>query len=179
MNRQPIYYFAALFVGIFVFCLDQLTKIFTHSYLPIMNGFPSYPYGGIGVFKNFFGIEFSISHQVNRGAAWGMFADYQIPLLYLRIALIIGLLAYLLFFNRYQNWVFPFTLIIAGALSNVLDFFLYGHVIDMLHFVLWNYDFPVFNLADSAIFIGISLLFLISTIEKKKSQQSYKSSLWE
>jgi signal peptidase II len=125
-----------------------------------------YPYGGIGIFKNLWGIEFSINHMTNKGAAWGLFGHYQLPLLIFRMGLIGGLGVYLFCFNRRFSWQIPLMLILAGAIGNVLDYFLYGHVVDMLHFVLWGYDFPVFNLADSAITIGISSLFLLSCFEK-------------
>ena len=108
------------------------------------------------------GIDFSIVHVSNRGAAWGMLPSYQISLLLLRIALIIGMSVYLLFFNRNGYQTLPLTLVIAGASGNVVDTMSYGHVIDMFHFVFWGYDFPAFNIADSAICIGISWLFLLS-----------------
>lgn len=155
-----------LYLGILVFIADFISKYLTNAYLPIMQrNWLWYPYGGIGVFKNFLGIEFSLSHQINRGAAWGMLADYQLPLLYLRIGLIAVLIIYMIFFNKHTNWGIPLALIIAGATGNVIDYFLYGHVVDMLHFVLWGYDFPVFNIADSAIFIGVTLLIIISSLE--------------
>jgi signal peptidase II len=148
---------------------DGLSKYFTQLYIPLMHRYGFwYPYGGIPIFKNFFGIEFSISHQINNGAAWGMLASYQIPLLYFRILLISFLILYACLFNRRPEQTLPFALIIAGALGNVLDFFFYGHVVDMLHFVFWGYDFPVFNLADSSIFIGIAALLLLETLEKRK-----------
>lgn len=78
------------------------------------------------------------------------------------MGLIAGLCVYLFCFNRDSSWQIPLILIIAGAVGNVADFFLYGHVVDMLHFVFWGYDFPIFNVADSAISIGIGLLFVIS-----------------
>lgn len=156
-----------LYVGIFVFVADLISKFLTNSTLPLMHRDSLwYPYGGIGVFKNFFGIEFSISHQINHGAAWGIFADFQIYLLYLRIALIVVLLVYALFLNRHTGWGIPLALIIAGATGNVVDYFLYGHVVDMLHFVLWGYDFPVFNVADTSIFFGITSLIILSCFEK-------------
>ncbi|MBA3816785.1 MAG: signal peptidase II [Parachlamydiaceae bacterium] len=159
--------FFPLFIGIFVFALDFFSKFFTNMYLPVMHRYAFwYPYGGIGVFKDFFGIEFSLSHQINYGAAWGMFSDYQIHLMYFRIFLLIALIIYAFFFNKHAGWRIPLTLIIVGALGNVVDFFIYGHVVDMLHFVLWGYDFPVFNIADSAIFLGITSLILLSAFEK-------------
>lgn len=126
-----------------------------------------YPYKGIAIFKNFFGIEFSIVHATNKGAAWGLFSDFQFYLICLRIILIISLFVYLLFFNRFSSRIIPLTLISLGALGNILDYFLYGHVIDMFHFVLWRYDFPVFNVADSMICIGIFLLVISSWFETK------------
>lgn len=155
-----------LWVGVFILFIDQLTKAFVYHYLPVIDSsLYWYPYGGIGVFQNFAGIEFSINHMTNTGAAWGILGNYQLSLIILRIGLILGICVYLFYFNRHSSWQLPLVLIIAGALGNVLDFFIYGHVVDMLHFVLWGYDFPIFNLADTAISIGIASLFFLSCSE--------------
>lgn len=156
--------FSKFYVGLIILLLDLVSKFFVQAYLPHYTWW--FPYSGIGVFKNFLGIEFSIVHATNTGAAWGILADWQHELLYLRIGLVSALLIYSLFFNTRKSWGFPLAFIIAGALGNVIDFFLYGHVIDMIHFILWGYDYPVFNIADSAIFIGITWLFLLSWLEK-------------
>lgn len=162
----------AVYIGIIVFLADFITKYLTHAFIPIMNRYTLwYPYGGIGIFKNLMGIEFSISHATNRGAAWGILAEFQDSLLILRIILVIGMLLYILFFNKNKSWEIPFTLIIVGAAGNISDYFLYGHVIDMLHFVLWGYDFPVFNIADSAIFLGIAWLILLSCLDAESRKK--------
>ncbi len=167
-----MYKSASFFIGVCVFLVDLISKYLTNSFLPVMNHSTFwYPYGGIGVFKNFLGIEFSISHQINHGAAWGIFSEFQMPLLYLRIALIVGLVIYALFFNKHAEWNIPLVLIIAGATGNVVDYFIYGHVVDMIHFVLWGYDFPVFNIADSAIFLGITSMIVLSCFEKNGSKK--------
>lgn len=159
-----------LWMGLIVLIVDQLTKGFVYSFLPVIDStFYWYPYGGVGVFQNLGGIEFSINHMTNAGAAWGVLANHQLPLIILRVALIVGLCIYLFYYNRDASWQFPLVLIIAGALGNVLDFFIYGHVVDMFHFVLWGYDFPVFNIADSAISLGICSIFLISWLKPKTS----------
>lgn len=164
------------YVAVLVLVADFISKSLTNTYLPLMRPYWLwYPYGGIGIFKDFIGIEFSLSHQINHGAAWGVLADYQIPLLYLRIMLIVFLTVYAIFFNRYPHRNIPLALIIAGATGNVIDYFVYGHVVDMLHFVLWGYDFPVFNIADTAIFMGVASLLALSCIEsspKKKVRRS-------
>lgn len=127
-----------------------------------------YPYGGIGIFKDFFGIQFSIVHETNKGAAWGIFAQWQDYLLYFRIFLLLGLLLYVCVFNKNRRLELPLTFIIAGAFGNVVDYFYYDHVVDMFYFVFWKYSYPVFNVADSAIFIGIVWLFLISWHDDRK-----------
>jgi len=163
----------AVYLGLIIFAADLVSKFLTQKYLPPMNHYLWYPYGGIGVFKNFLGIEFSISYLTNKGAAWGVLAAYQNYLIVMRIFLVLGVCIYAFFFNKHRSWEIPLTFIVVGAAGNILDFFIYGHVVDMLHFILWGYDFPVFNLADSAIFIGITLLMLISTFEKKGQIREY------
>lgn len=164
-DRTKLGYFPVL-LGISILLLDQLTKFLTYQFIPPMDHvFYRYPYGGIGVFYHVLGIDFSINYMTNKGAAWGVLGNYQILLIFVRITLVIGLLIYLYKFNRHTSWQIPLVLIITGAIGNVLDFFIYGHVIDMLHFVFWGYDFPVFNIADSAISIGIFSLFLLSWMD--------------
>lgn len=120
-----------------------------------------YPYGGIAIFKDFQGIEFSIVHATNKGAAWGTFSEYASVLLIFRI-LLIGFLIYYYFKHHSLFIRLPLALIIAGALGNVIDIFLYGHVVDMFHFIFFGYDYPVFNIADSAICIGVALYLIFS-----------------
>lgn len=160
------------FYALAVFVLDQVTKWLTVAYLPQLsrNAF-WYPYGGIGVFKDVAGVEFSLVHATNKGAAWGAFSDYQGYLLTARIILIVLVLLYALFYNNHPKWQIPLALIIGGAFSNIVDYFVYGHVIDMFHFVFWGYDYPVFNIADSAICIGIAWIFLLSLFGESKGKK--------
>lgn len=153
-----------------LFIVDGVSKFLTHQYLPVMSAaHPHYPYGGIGVFENFLGVEFSISHTINKGAVWGIFGSYQWPLLALRICLVSGMIAYLAWSNDSDANVGPLLLIISGAAGNILDTFLYGHVVDMLHFVLWGWDYPVFNVADSCIVIGVVILCILG-LKKDESK---------
>lgn len=146
----------------------MLTKFWVQEHLPLMaDASYAYPYGGIGLFQNFFGIEGSIVHTTNSGAAWGFFSSFQVPLLYLRIALVVAIVVYLIVNRNKEPFLIPYALILAGAIGNILDFFFYGHVIDMMHFILFGWDYPVFNIADSAIFLGILLLLLSSFFYNK------------
>ncbi len=154
------------FIGVTVLIVDQLTKYLALSLIPPLESVSYvYPYGGVGVFKNFFGIEFSIVHMTNKGAAWGVFGDYQHPLIILRFLLMALLLLYFFFGAHTSLGKVSLALVIFGALGNVLDYFFYGHVIDMLHFVLWGFDFPVFNIADTAISLGIGSMILFSWVK--------------
>nr|WP_316651904.1 signal peptidase II [uncultured Gellertiella sp.] len=60
-----------------------------------------------------------------------------------------------------------FALIIAGAIGNLIDRFLYGHVVDFILFSTGNWSFAVFNLADSFITIGAGLVILDELVMKK------------
>jgi len=165
-----------LLIGCIVLLGDIASKYYIHHFIPLMNHEAQwYPYSGIGMFENFLGIEFALVHATNRGAAWGMLSEFQNYLLVFRILFISGLFLYLAFFNKNRLMVIPLTLIIAGALGNILDYFMYGHVVDMLHFVFWGYDYPVFNLADSSIFIGICGIILVSLLKNKNKTSRSKT----
>lgn len=159
VRRIPFHYL----LGIFVLVADLITKYWVSINVPMTSRFSYwYPYGGIGVFENLYGVEFSINHVINKGAAWGLFSDFQDQLFWGRIGLIIGLVIYVSFINKRMDRQIPLILIAAGALGNIIDIFMYGHVIDMFHFILWGFDYPVFNVADAAICIGIGWLVINS-----------------
>ncbi|MCB1119177.1 MAG: signal peptidase II [Chlamydiia bacterium] len=139
-----------------ILALDQLTKWLVQGNLPLM-GY-QYPYGGIGIFKDFFGVELAVVHTVNRGAAWGQGAEFQMILVAIRVVFLFGLGAYLRWWNRYPEDVLPLMVVGTGAFGNVIDTFVYGHVIDFIAFVFWGWPYPVFNVADSAIFLGVAAL---------------------
>lgn len=158
-----------------ILLVDQLTKWLTHTNIPLISYAPNiYPYGGIPVFQNFFGIDFSINYLTNRGAAWGQLSQFQSSLLLLRVILILGMGYYIAFVNTQKERIIPFCLILAGAIGNVIDTFVYGYVIDMIHFVFWGYDYPVFNIADCAICIGV--IWLIKIFLWPQEEHAHSSS---
>jgi signal peptidase II len=159
-----------IFFGVVLLLLDFLSKAYVYHILPYHHSCTHRNYLDIPVFFDFVGIDFFISLALNKGAAWGLLADFQIPLLIVRIAVIFGLIFYLFFINRKIPLDIPLMLIIAGATGNVVDFFLYGYVIDFLHFNLWGYHFPIFNFADSCITIGVGWLFLYALLARKKNR---------
>lgn len=139
--------------------LDVVSKIGAlHWIAPLQWG--SYPFGGTPIFSDFLGISFSLNLIVNTGAAWGLFAGHPGLLFSLRTALVIGLGVYLYKFHRPITQKASLWLVATGAIGNAIDYLLYGHVIDFFHFVFWGHSFPIFNLADSYITLGvIALMF--------------------
>ena len=115
---------------------------------------------------NIFGINFSIGHVHNLGAAWGVLQNYHDVLFVFRCIFVIVFSTYIFFFNKKQSYNVPFCLIITGAVGNILDFIIYGFVVDMFHFNFWGYDYPLFNVADSSIFVGVVWLICI-TLRKR------------
>ena len=146
---------------LFLLGLDVATKIVAIHFIPPL-GFGGYPFGGIPLFSAG-GITCSLNYVVNSGAAWGLFTGHSGLLFALRSAIILALLLFVP--KRIPIW-----LVVTGAVGNAIDYCLYGHVIDFLHFTFWGYSFPIFNVADSCISIGIiGLLFLPRKAKEAKA----------
>lgn len=105
----------------------------------------------IDVIKNFF----SITYVQNTGAAFGMFKNQKI------LFLIVGLVAILILvysFSKTDNKIakIAISMVISGAIGNIIDRLLYGFVVDMFDFhAIWSY---VFNFADVCVVLGVALL---------------------
>lgn len=157
-----------LFFCFVLLVLDFVSKIIALQWIPPLQwGF--YPFGGIPVFHDFLGISFSLNTIFNTGAAWGLFAGHAGLLFGLRIAIIVLVGFYLFYFHRHVIKMASLWLVVTGAIGNAIDYMLYGHVVDFLHFVFWGYSFPIFNLADSYITIGVMALILRSFQPKSLS----------
>ena len=108
----------------------------------------------------------NFAHIKNRGAAFGMFQD--MPSLFR--AGFFGLITigcfYLLIYwlgtiakeDRWQR--FSLSLILGGAIGNVIDRVIFGHVTDFVDFYIGDWHFYTFNIADAAISIGVTLIFI-------------------
>ncbi|MBS0646594.1 MAG: signal peptidase II [Verrucomicrobia bacterium] len=163
MNLAMLRVISLFLLAFLLLFVDFISKAACFYLLPLA----SMGFEGIVVFKNFLGVDFLIQLVLNKGAAWGLFAHFQIPLLIFRIVLILGMLYYL-FFKEHPKYIeWPLMLICTGAIGNVVDFFLYGSVVDFLHFNLWGYHFPLFNIADVCITMGIAWLMLLTLLKKK------------
>ena len=105
-------------------------------------------------------IEFHLTYVENTGMAWGMFSSFQSVILFFRVILIAAMFYGLWKSKSMQRNTFGFLLLSFGALGNVIDTFVYGYVIDMLHFTFWGRSYGVFNIADAMIFLGAICIIL-------------------
>ncbi len=136
--------------------LDQVTKYLIGMHLelgdqiPVINGF------------------FSISHVHNTGAAWGMFSGHGTLLVALSFVMSILIVVYRerLVAGIPLNRI-AVGLMLGGILGNLIDRIRLGYVVDFLHFYWKSYQFPSFNVADSAICIGVGLYILTQTFPKR------------
>lgn len=110
---------------------------------------------------------FNLTLSFNRGAAFGLWsgleAGWREAVLGGTILLALGVVTFLLTRPYYQSKLAQGALaaILGGAIGNVIDRFAYGAVVDFLDFYLGTYHWPAFNIADSAICIGVGLLLLL------------------
>jgi signal peptidase II len=142
--------------------LDQLTKFLITEHLD--------PGQSLAVIAGFF--QFTLVH--NTGAPFGMLANlpgkYREPFFFLvpGITLVVVLITFYRLRERQLLSVYALSLIVGGALGNIMDRLRLGHVVDFLDFHFRQAaHFPAFNLADTAITVGVGLLFLGLLLERE------------
>lgn len=138
-----------------VLIIDQVSKHLTELYLQSGKTYPLWE----GVFE--------LANVHNTGAAWGMLAGARWFFIIVTLLSCGGMLYLLVRFRKQLGIVarICLTLLLAGAIGNLIDRIFLGYVRDMLYFSL--IDFPVFNIADSAVCIGAGLLFFDTFFIKK------------
>jgi signal peptidase II len=100
-----------------------------------------------------------ITHTRNTGAAWGIFGEHTEYLAIFSVVATIALIVLLLYIKRAFG-AFSLALIIGGAVGNAIDRIRLGWVVDFIDAYIFGYDFPAFNVADSAITVGVFLLII-------------------
>ncbi|MCB1917050.1 MAG: lipoprotein signal peptidase [Rhodocyclaceae bacterium] len=115
----------------------------------------------------------------NPGAAFSFLADHSGWQRWFFVGLAVVICGWLLvLLRKHQSerlLPFAFAMIIGGAVGNVIDRFLYGAVVDFLYFHIGRYGWPAFNLADSAITLGVVLMVWAQIREARQSAQESPS----
>lgn len=125
-----------------ILLLDQSTKFLILKFLSENQS--------IAIIKNIF----HLTLVKNRGAAFGIFEDFGLFLIIISLFIITLILINLRRVYSNPKLKISFTLILSGAVGNLIDRLRYGYIIDFLDFRIW----PVFNVADTVITIGAILL---------------------
>ena len=141
-------------IALLVVLLDRATKLVIAKNISL--------HDSIQVIPGFF----RITHVENTGAAFGLFADspsqWKIGVLVMFSLVALVIVSTLLWRNSHSmsSTGVGLSLILGGALGNLWDRVLNGRVVDFLLFYLGQYQWPAFNVADSAIVVGASLLVI-------------------
>lgn len=157
-------------IALFVVALDRLSKLAIERDLSL--------HDSISVIPGFF----RLTHVENRGAAFGLFADspseWKIAGLVLFSVIALVIVAALLWKNSHSMSTtgIGLSLILGGALGNLWDRLVSGHVVDFLLFYVGQYQWPAFNVADSAIVIGAGLLVFEILFTKAPAREKVSGS---
>jgi signal peptidase II len=131
--------------------LDQASKLYVRSHMTL--------YESIPIIRNFV----DITYTRNAGAAFSMFTNlppwFRGAFLFsLSIAAIVALLVLLTKSDRFTPTSIGFALILAGASGNLIDRAVRGEVVDFIRVHYYALNYPIFNVADSAISVGVTLI---------------------
>ncbi|MCU7843820.1 MAG: signal peptidase II [Candidatus Thiodiazotropha sp. (ex Monitilora ramsayi)] len=151
-----------LWLSLIVILLDQATKQIAESLLTFRESVYVLPF-------------FDFTLLYNKGAAFSFLSDqggWQ-RWFFIVLALIVTgvMLAWMFRLKREEKWTaVALALIIGGAVGNVIDRILLGQVIDFIHLHYQNYYWPAFNIADSAIFVGVVIMLYDALVLSRKRQ---------
>lgn len=116
---------------------------------------------------------FNLTHVRNPGGAFGLLGGEKggkgtVFFIFFSLLAIGSILYFFLRLKEENLLSFALSLVLGGAIGNLIDRFWYGEVIDFLDFYLFSYHWPAFNIADSAITLGIALLACTMWMGEKK-----------
>ncbi|GAB7388059.1 signal peptidase II [Bacillaceae bacterium] len=144
-------------IAFVVLLLDQVTKWLVVRNMEVGESIPLLE----GVFH--------ITSHRNRGAAFGILQDQRWFFIAVTIIVVVGIVVYLRKIHREKpRLAVALSLILGGAVGNFIDRAATGEVVDFLDFTL--IDYPIFNVADSAIVIGVAL-FLWDSVREMRAEK--------
>ena len=153
-----IYFIYILAVVIFV-AIDQISKSIVISTMKLSQK--------VVLIENFF----SLTHVRNYGAGFSILQNARLFLTVISIVTVI-VLSYMLITSNRKDKVLniSYLFIISGAIGNLIDRINNGYVTDFLDFIIFGYDFPVFNVADCFITVGCFLMIIMVLKDSKSAK---------
>jgi signal peptidase II len=147
-------------IAIFVILLDQFTKWLIVNNMLLGESIP--------IINN---VLYITSHR-NRGAAWGILQGQMWLFYVITIVVIVGIIFYLQKAARGKMLLgVSLALMLGGSIGNFIDRVMRKEVVDFIHAYIFNYNFPVFNIADSSLVIGVILLMIQMLLDERGSKE--------
>ncbi len=162
LTNKALAFMGVIMLGILV--ADQVTKLMADR---IMMEGQNYE-----IIDGFF--YFTYVH--NKGMAWSLLEGRRWLFLLTTPLVLCGLIYFFTVTKKHEILTrFGIVLVVGGALGNFIDRAIFGYVRDFIHFYIFNYDFPVFNIADIAVCLGIGLIILEIIIQEYQIWKLSKS----
>ena len=152
-RRRIIIELSFLFLLVALIAVDQITKYyFSHNLQyyevrPVIDGF------------------FYFSYTINTGAAWSFLADVSWGQTFFKIITAFAIIVFAFFYvyslKKGYKWLkVSLVFLIGGTLGNFIDRLLINGVVDFIGFTFGEYNFPIFNLADTFLVVGVIMLLI-------------------
>lgn len=147
-------------LALFIIAADQLTKWLIVKRMELGES--------IQVIEN---VLYITSHR-NRGAAWGILEGQMWFFYIITIIVIVGLVYYIQKMAKQHALLgISLALMLGGAVGNFIDRVFRQEVVDFVHTYIINYSFPIFNIADAALTIGVGFLIIYMFLEEKMNKE--------
>lgn len=149
-------------IALFVLLIDQgskwiiAIKLQLHEQIPVVNNF------------------FLLTSHRNSGAAFSILENQRWFLILITITVVAGVIGYMHKIRHQSGIILPLGLsfILGGAMGNFVDRLFRGEVIDFLQFNFGSYTFPIFNIADTALCVGVGLVILDALVTVKRGSDA-------
>lgn len=155
-EMKMIYYVIALFV----IAIDQISKWLIVKNMELGTSIP--------IIDN---VLYITSHR-NRGAAWGILENKMWFFYIITVIFVAFIVFYMKKYAKTDKLLgISLGLILGGAIGNFIDRVFRQEVVDFIHVYIFSYNYPVFNIADSALCIGVVLIIIQTVLEGKKTKE--------
>ena len=150
-------------ISLLLVVIDQVIKVLVINNMTLQQS--------ITVINNFF----NITYVRNTGAAWSILSGNVLLLIMISILALVFIYYYFLKDKELKRIdTVSYSMLIGGIVGNLIDRMIHGYVIDYLDFKIFNYNFPIFNIADTLIVISIIIIGISLIVGEYREQNRNK-----
>lgn len=147
-------------IAFLIIIVDQWTKWLIVKYMELGESIP--------IIDQFL---YLTSHR-NRGAAWGILQGQMMFFYIITVIVIIGVIYYIQTEGRKKPMLgIALGLILGGAIGNFIDRLFRKEVVDFINVYIVNYNYPIFNIADAALVIGVGVILIQTFLEDRNKKR--------